>query len=133
MDMTKEEIEAFLNAAKVGRLAMADSNQPYVIPLLFAYRDGRLFFHLHRSGRKLEFLERNPRACFEVDELNDDESWRSVIAFGEITLRESEDAMRQAMEALAGHYGKSYSYYEFAAPGMCAAEFRIESMTGRRS
>ena len=61
------EIEAVLREAEVGRLGTCSGGEPYVVPLQFAYHDGRVVFHCARRGKKLENIARNPRVCFEVD------------------------------------------------------------------
>ena len=64
----RAEVERMLRGAEVGRLATCVDDEPYVVPLSFVYRDGRIIFHGAAEGRKMENISRNPRVCFEVDE-----------------------------------------------------------------
>ena len=64
----RDEMEEILQRADVGRLGLADDDEPYVVPLNFAYSDGCIYFHTGFEGRKLEIIQKKPRVCFEVDE-----------------------------------------------------------------
>lgn len=59
-------IERFLTAHTFGFLGMSNGEEPYVLPLTYAYLPGRILFHCALSGRKLNFLRANPRVCFTV-------------------------------------------------------------------
>jgi nitroimidazol reductase NimA-like FMN-containing flavoprotein (pyridoxamine 5'-phosphate oxidase superfamily) len=56
---------------KVCRLAMADDNQPYIIPLNFGYAYENdiliLYFHGAYEGMKIDILKKNDKVCFEID------------------------------------------------------------------
>ena len=58
-----------LEEATSGVLAVSgDDGYPYAVPLSFAYADGRLYFHVAKSGHKLDALRRNPKASFCIIE-----------------------------------------------------------------
>jgi nitroimidazol reductase NimA-like FMN-containing flavoprotein (pyridoxamine 5'-phosphate oxidase superfamily) len=64
-----------------GRLGCAQNNQPYIVPVYFAYEADRIYgFSL--AGQKLEWLRKNPHACFESDEVKGQCEWSSVVAIG---------------------------------------------------
>ena len=67
--MDNSDIEAVIQKAQVCRIALVDGNQPYVVPVCFGHRDGKLYFHSSLRGRKMGVLRRNDRVCveFEVD------------------------------------------------------------------
>ncbi len=63
--LPEEECLRILREATSGVLAVeGDGGYPYAVPLSFAHADGRLYFHIARSGHKLDALRRNPRASF---------------------------------------------------------------------
>ena len=65
--MSNEDARDFLAAGTEGRLATCNhAGQPYITPLNYVFRDGKLYFHCKRSGRKLDNLAENNRVCFEV-------------------------------------------------------------------
>jgi nitroimidazol reductase NimA-like FMN-containing flavoprotein (pyridoxamine 5'-phosphate oxidase superfamily) len=90
--MIEAEVDKTLRTARVGRLGLCRNGQPYVVPINFAYENGRIYFHCADVGMKIEFLRDNPSVCFEVDEhhgimaapmvCNYDTAYRSVIASG---------------------------------------------------
>lgn len=67
--LPQEECNRILQVATSGVLAVdGDDDYPYAVPLSFAYEDGRLYFHVAKSGHKLDALRRNPKASFCVIE-----------------------------------------------------------------
>ncbi len=61
-------VERILRDGRYTSLALADSDQPYVVTLSYGYDSARrrLYFHAAHEGRKLAIIERNPRACATV-------------------------------------------------------------------
>jgi nitroimidazol reductase NimA-like FMN-containing flavoprotein (pyridoxamine 5'-phosphate oxidase superfamily) len=93
-----EQIEELLRTAIVGRIACCDhgaasDGRPYLVPLAYGY-DGESVYAHSGPGRKLDFLRREPRVTFEVDEAAASDRWRSVVAegtFEEIANQEERD------------------------------------------
>ena len=63
----QQQIEAILSKAQFLRLALSDSDMPYIIPMAFGYKDNKIYLHCSREGKKIEILNRNPRVAFEAD------------------------------------------------------------------
>ena len=61
------EIESIIQRSDICRLAFCDRGKPYVVPLCFGYRQGALYFHSAREGRKLDMIRNNSLVCFEMD------------------------------------------------------------------
>lgn len=80
-EMTVEECRKVLLGAAFGRLASALDGQPYVVPVSFAV-DGEYVYLFSMPGQKVEWMRRNPRVCLEVDGVNAQNSWTSVIILG---------------------------------------------------
>ena len=80
-DMTSQECRNLLARLGVGRLACARDNQPYIVPVYFAYEPDRLY-GFATLGRKIEWLRSNPLVCVEADEVRDHFEWQSVIVMG---------------------------------------------------
>ena len=85
-------MEEILREQDVGRLATAVDGVPYIVPINYADKEGKIIFHSHMEGKKMMNIRRNPLVCFEVDtgeiktgEKPCDYSWKymSVIAIGE--------------------------------------------------
>jgi len=64
---SKEEIEKILRKGTMGFLGMSKDDRPYVIPMTYAYDDGRILFHCAlNNGMKIEYLKANPQVSFTV-------------------------------------------------------------------
>lgn len=117
-NLGKAECEALLARAFFGRLGTSHEGQPYVVPVLFAFVAGRIYIHSRPSGLKIEYLERNPRVCFEVDEVAGLETaerlcayavrYRSVVALGAAYLLEDEAAKERALGHLIAKYAPDH-------------------------
>ena len=83
MTRTLSEAEArnLIAAGKIGRLGCVDNGEPYVVPINYVFEGMSIYSH-SLPGRKLEILQAHPRACLQVDEIQNEFEWRSVIAFG---------------------------------------------------
>jgi len=79
--MTEEESRAWLARASLGRLGCSHDNQPYVVPIYFAY-EADFIYVLSTFGQKTEWMRANPKVCLEVDEIANESQWMSVIASG---------------------------------------------------
>jgi len=107
-------IEEVMNRAPVGRLGLSWKNQPYVVPLLYASKDGNIYLHCSDSGMMMEFLRNNASVCFEVDEFLDivpgpvpckySNTYRSVIAFGTAQILTDPDEKTAGLRLLVEKY-----------------------------
>ena len=64
-----------------GRLACAHQNQPYIVPIYFAYEPDHLY-GFATLGRKVEWMRSNPLVCVQVDDVISHFRWSSVIVLG---------------------------------------------------
>ena len=60
------EMETFLKQEALGYLGLSIDGQPYVVPLNYAYLDGKILFHCALEGKKLDHIASNPAVCFSV-------------------------------------------------------------------
>src|SRR5579864_4004760 len=80
-ELSSEECRDLLARLEFGRLACARQNQPYIVPIYFAYESNRLY-SFTTSGRKVEWMRSNPQICVEVDEVLSHYRWSSVVVLG---------------------------------------------------
>jgi len=107
-------IEEILNRNPVGHLGLSWKNQPYVVPLLFAFKEGKIYVHSADSGMMMDFLRNNPSVCFEVDEFLDvvpgplpckwTNTYRSVIAFGTAQILTDSDEKTAGLRLIVEKY-----------------------------
>lgn len=81
-EMTEKECVALATRSSLARLACALDNQPYIIPVQFAYDSGFIYV-LSTFGQKIEWMRENPKVCVAIDEIVSDLQWSSVLVTGE--------------------------------------------------
>jgi len=116
----RSEIEAILNEAVVGSFAtVCPDGSPYVVTVNYVYHQGRICFHCALTGKKLDNIAHDPRACFEAHVIDsivlaakaDDSSvrYRSVIVNGHAKLVTDPKAKMDALTALTAKYTKDHN------------------------
>src|ERR1022692_3681570 len=80
-DMNAQECGDLLTRLGVGRLACSHDDQPYIVPVYFAYEPDRLY-GFATFGRKIDWMRSNPLVCVEADEVRSHFEWQSVIVLG---------------------------------------------------
>ncbi len=63
---SRQEMERLLREETIGYLGLSMGDNPYVVPLNYAYVDGRILFHCAMTGKMLDYLKRNQQVCFAV-------------------------------------------------------------------
>lgn len=109
--LSREECERILNRCTSGVLALTgDGGYPYAVPLSYVYANGAIIFHSAVQGHKVDAIRRDSRCSFcviEQDEIKPAEFttyFRSVIAFGRISILETADEKVQALRLLGRRY-----------------------------
>jgi nitroimidazol reductase NimA-like FMN-containing flavoprotein (pyridoxamine 5'-phosphate oxidase superfamily) len=135
--------------SKVCRLALSDNHQPYIIPLNYgySYENETLTFYFHSAGegKKLEIIEKNNRACVEIDcdgvliegekPCNYSYAFKSIIAVGKIillnTVNEKNDGLNKIMNHQTGKSGR-YHFDEKMVERVIVYKMTAEEFTGKR-
>ena len=88
-EMTTDECFESLAAAGFGRLGCARDNQPYVVPVYFAFDGSHVYgfegphvYSFSALGQKIEWMRDNPLVCLEIDDVKGYNDWTSVVVFG---------------------------------------------------
>ena len=84
-NLDRREMEKILLEEDTGCLCLSMNDEPYGVPLSYAWIDGAVMFHCAPEGRKLDILRANPAVCFVVSR-NADRS-RPHTAEGDCTFR----------------------------------------------
>jgi len=126
--MTHDEMESLLKKCSCGRLGLSSQNKNYIVPVTYGYDQGKVFFHSPRQGRKVDYMKNNNQVCFEVDELNGDLGWATVICYGTVTLREDIEAKREFNEVASGGRRSDEQLRKMSS---YIGIVQIEEMTGR--
>jgi nitroimidazol reductase NimA-like FMN-containing flavoprotein (pyridoxamine 5'-phosphate oxidase superfamily) len=144
--MSENDACEFLAGQAEGRLATCNgAGEPYITPLNYLYREGKLYFHSRLIGKKLDNIAGNSRVCFEASAVekitvsNDrpcacSTRYTSVLAFGAARLI-SDDAEKTVLlnllvEKYAG--GKPFEPVQEKHAADCAVvEIRIDEISGK--
>ena len=138
------EIQEILEKGLVCRLGLYDGQYPYVVPLNYGYRNGCMYFHCAREGKKTDILKKNGRVCIEVDIdsriVRGDTpcrwaaKYRSVIGFGRARIIDDDKAKKAGLDVIMAHYGGSGGDYdEKSLQRTSLIEVVLESITGKQS
>lgn len=108
-EMTLEECYRALKSTNFGRLGCAHEDQPYVVPIFFAYDGTHLYgsniYCFSTIGLKIEWMRANPLVCLEIDDVKDACDWMSVVVLGHyqelLDTAEYEVTRRHAYELLS--------------------------------
>jgi nitroimidazol reductase NimA-like FMN-containing flavoprotein (pyridoxamine 5'-phosphate oxidase superfamily) len=144
--MSEEDARAFLGAGQEGRLATCDgSGQPYITPLNYLYRAGKIYFHSRLDGRKLDNIAANPRVCFEVSAVAKltvtrdrpcgcATRYTSVLAFGVARAVEDIAEKTALLNLLVERYAGDSAFQpveEKHAAGCAVFEINVEQISGK--
>ena len=81
LELTNKECIEMLTRLRFGRVGCSRDNQPYVVPINFAYHDRHLY-SVAALGQKIEWMRANPLVCVEADEIINHDHWMSVVVRG---------------------------------------------------
>ena len=143
--LSDDECRSLLTTAKRGVLAVAGENgYPYALPLDFVYdpESETIYFHSAIEGHKLDALKADPKASFCVlsDGVQEEGSWwyhfKSVIAFGTVTIYTDMADMLRPLRLLGGKYFPPSEDMEADIERnrnrVAVLALRIDHMTGKR-
>jgi nitroimidazol reductase NimA-like FMN-containing flavoprotein (pyridoxamine 5'-phosphate oxidase superfamily) len=128
--LTDREIDDLLRTSRLGRIACTANDRPYLIPISYAY-DGEDIYCSSVYGRKIQVMREQPLVCFEVEAIENESSWKCVIAeavYEELNDRnEREAAMAQLAPADSRFVPRSMD----ASARLVVFRLRVTSTSGR--
>ena len=143
--VSREEIDAIIRSAEVCRLAFAADNEPYLVPVSFGYDGEALYIHTAKTGRKIDFIERNNHVCFEFEtnvrllrDQHDACKWtftfKSVIGYGTIAELTAIEEKSLGLNRIMDHYsGRDWTIEPTAVATTRVWRIAVESVTGKFS
>ena len=132
--LLEKEARGLLSACRIGRLGCVDNDEPYVVPINYVFEDDSIYSH-SLPGRKIEALRAHPRACLQVDEIENDFTWRSVIAYGNFEEIRVPSDRRSILGKLLVRFPlltpvESAMAQDASAPDTVVFRIRIDRITG---
>ena len=145
--MEPAAVEQLLHRAPAGRVSTnGEDGYPYTVAVHFLYQGGAIYFHGLPKGEKVGNLARDPRVCFEVDEMSGlraegvanpcqvGTNYQSVVARGRAILLTDPAEKEAVQKAFVDKYTPQYR--ELPLPpqmveGTAVVQIGVESLTGK--
>ena len=138
--LSQDEARQFLERHRFGRVGCFSpaANRSYVVPVSYWSKDGVVYV-VSVEGQKVRYLREHPEGvCLEVDDVDDEQNWTSVIATGRFA--ELEGSPRRQVEnsalyrAAGGPLRFALAEADIYRPPERAViwALHIEELTGRR-
>lgn len=143
----RAEIIEVMKKCDVCRLALNDHGYPYIIPLNFGLTETNgtieLYFHSALEGRKVDLIQEDNRAAFEMDcshllQYFQEKgyctyAYESVTGRGRISIL-GEDEKMEALRLLMDHYHPNANapFNPAALPRTLIYKLTVEELTGKR-
>ncbi|MCI8625141.1 MAG: hypothetical protein HFI40_02480 [Lachnospiraceae bacterium] len=115
----RQKIEEICSRHETGCLTLFDKEWPYAIPINHAYRDGRLYMHCGKKGKKLGLIRQNPKAAYmlygEAEEVPKGVRschlpYESIIFYGTVRICEDAEEKELAIQEITDQYGTPYEH-----------------------
>ncbi|MGZ8537166.1 MAG: pyridoxamine 5'-phosphate oxidase family protein [Flavisolibacter sp.] len=142
-NLAAEAIEQLLKNGVIGHLGCYGNDTVYVVPISYAYDGQYVYCHTH-EGMKVQMMRKNPKVCFQIEEMKSMASWKSVIAWGQFEELENGAERKEAIQILLNralpilssittHLGKEWPFTPNDIKDIKGIVFRIkiENKTGR--
>ena len=139
LEMRDGEMYDVLRRVGFGHLACSQDDQPYVVPIYFAF-DGKEICIYTTEGKKSDTMDKNPKVCLQVEEFLANSMWKSVVITGEayriqdqIERESAIDLIRQQNPSLLPALAIKWSNDWIRKNVEAVYRIKILSMTGRMS
>ena len=101
--LNEEQATTLLTTESVGRLGCITDSGPYIVPINYYFENNCIYSH-SLAGMKISALRLDPRACLQVDQVEGDLGWRSVLAFGNYEEIKSQSERSEILNKLLRHF-----------------------------
>jgi hypothetical protein len=113
--LSNEQSISIMERCSSGILALlGDEDYTYGVPMSYAYKNGKLYYHAANNGHKIDAIKKHDRVSFtviETDNVVQEEFttyYRSVIVFGKIRFASSPEEKLEALNLLVEKYSPGY-------------------------
>jgi nitroimidazol reductase NimA-like FMN-containing flavoprotein (pyridoxamine 5'-phosphate oxidase superfamily) len=97
--LSSTQIEKVISDNFVGRLGCHADGKTYVVPISYAY-DGQFIYARTFEGLKISMMRKNPKVCFQIDEMENMANWKSVVTWGTYEELKNEEERNEGLEKL---------------------------------
>ncbi len=101
--LNEQQIEEVLKTQVLGRIACHANDVTYIVPIVYAYDENSIIARSN-DGLKIDIMRKNPKVCFEVEDIKDLANWKTVILWGDfVEITEAEDRTNAIDKLLHRH------------------------------
>lgn len=138
-------IGEILEKSLICRLGLVDNDEAYIVPVNYAYDDGKIYIHSAPEGRKIRLIKNNNIVSFEAElsfEIIKGKSacqwsakYRSVTGRAVITIEDDPASKKHGMDLIMKKYGAGTGlvYDEESLSRLLILKLEIISVTGKQS
>lgn len=143
--VSKEGIEDIIEKAEVLRVAFANDNEPYIVPVNFGYQNNTFYFHCASEGKKLEMIKNNSCVAFELEgnvELVKGEipceftmAYESVLGTGTASIVYDTQEKIVGLNQIMKQYSEAeqFEYKKNLVKRILIVKIAVDEMTGKKS
>ncbi|MDE7182432.1 MAG: pyridoxamine 5'-phosphate oxidase family protein [Clostridia bacterium] len=143
--LDESEVKRILRENTSGALSLIDKDgYPYCVPLSYVYEYGAIYFHSAKSGHKIDAIRNCEKACFSIIDKDDVQPekyttfYKSVIAFGKVSIVENADEAMHAIKALGEKYYPEHetelnAEIDKSRNSFLIIKFQTERVTGKQA
>ncbi|MGD9947503.1 MAG: pyridoxamine 5'-phosphate oxidase family protein [Desulfobulbus sp.] len=139
----RAEIDAILGSAHLMRIALANGDTPFLVPVFYAFDGTAIYFHSAQAGTKIDIMKRNNKICFEIsidhgvvesDLACDFEAQhRTVIGFGKVAFVTDDGEKIKALDRIVAQFSdKKFEYPQTNLSRTVIIRIDIESIKGKK-
>jgi len=135
-DLTADEAAELLARNHIGRIAFSFHDRVDIEPLSYVFADGAIYLRT-APGSKLETLAHSPWVAFEVDEVEGQFDWRSVVVHGTVyVLHDSggeiaRETYRVALDRIRQLVPKALTHRDPTPTRQVVLKLHLTEMRGR--
>jgi len=98
IELSREEIDRYLNAAPRGTLCVTrDGQAPLALPMWFAWVDGKIVMHTSLKSKKVAAVRKHPQVSFLVESGKHYWTLKAALIIGECEVVDDQAAARAWM------------------------------------
>lgn len=138
-------IEEILLKSDICRLGLIDNGSAYIVPVNYAYKDGVIYIHSAKEGKKISILQSNNQVAFEIEynhQIMESEKacgwttkYRSVMGKGTVAIAQNVEEKTEALDLIMRKYEATIelNYDRRVLERVCILQLQIESIEGKQS
>ena len=138
-------LTGLLLQSPIGHIAMAENNQPYCIPVNFAYYNKKIYIHCATEGKKLNIINTNTMVSFQTEMFtsftegktpcSSGMKYTSVNCSGKASIIDAFEEKNSILEIISRKYikGSSFNFTKKQVLATTCICINIDAISGKSS